>query len=629
MSDVRNSNASFDRDDQEEDSHNNTTTSTQQQHQQDQKAASVSFADELASASSTTNNNYHHDPNNNGSATTTNGDTLARKKKLEDLLRRASEELKTARTETAMLKEENEKLKTQVAEYHSAKQIQAGTSAVVKELQELRTRVRELLEKNLALDDELKESNRKYNELSQRYDEKQRALLAKNSASEGGSANANDSASNGEGLGYADRHSLKQQQQQSNGGGTAVTTGKAPLVRSPSPATQQRKPITTSSHATGAPLSPFSKRKQNQLLSGGDHHPHDSSAAAVNKVPLAPPPAVKVATTKRTPSSTNYGVNQAPRSPIKQQPLHSDRSTSSTAQLNGSIKPVGSSSRSATPNAKGPTTTTTAASAVTRRTPSASSASIRSSSVTSQQNNNANGISRSPLRKAPTSLAASSSSVNNTNRSLTPPPPQYTSASSLSSSNVTRRLNPPPPPPSTSSSTATKPPTTTTTTTSPPRRVSSASNKPKINSARKPISSLNNSTASNPEKSAFANVDVAAVRQADRNEAERAAATKHYNDVMLSRLRRAIAPAPTKQQIGEVVHAMVEELQKSLARHGASLQLKRKEPCVYWSGTKKLHLGVDSGKLVVTVGGGHTDLLEYMERHKLCTSNEETAATTS
>ena len=102
-------------------------------------------------------------------------------------------------------------------------------------------------------------------------------------------------------------------------------------------------------------------------------------------------------------------------------------------------------------------------------------------------------------------------------------------------------------------------------------------------------------------------------------------AVKDYNDMMLNRLRRAMAPQPSREQIGEVVHAMVHELQRQLLAHSrgaAKLHLKKMEPCVYYSEAvkKKLHLTIDSGRLVVKNGGGHVDFLEYVERNKLCSS---------
>ena len=105
-----------------------------------------------------------------------------------------------------------------------------------------------------------------------------------------------------------------------------------------------------------------------------------------------------------------------------------------------------------------------------------------------------------------------------------------------------------------------------------------------------------------------------------------AQATTNFNEVMMSRLRRAIAPPPTKEQLGEVVHAMVGELCKSLAKHGTRFPAQRLGPCVYQCGRRKLHLSVDSGRLVVKCGGGHVDLLEHIERNKLCVRADDDTA---
>ena len=93
---------------------------------------------------------------------------------------------------------------------------------------------------------------------------------------------------------------------------------------------------------------------------------------------------------------------------------------------------------------------------------------------------------------------------------------------------------------------------------------------------------------------------------------------RNYNEMMINRLRRAIAPPPTKEQMGEVVHAMVTELCRQLQKRGSRLPLKKLEPCVYHCGKRKMHLTVDSGRLVIKSGGGHVDLLEHIERNKLC-----------
>ena len=109
----------------------------------------------------------------------------------------------------------------------------------------------------------------------------------------------------------------------------------------------------------------------------------------------------------------------------------------------------------------------------------------------------------------------------------------------------------------------------------------------------------------------------AAQAQADA-EAQAAASAKHYNDLMMSRLRRAVAPPPTKEQLAAVVDAMMKELMSSLQKHGARLPAKKSGACAYQIGRRMVHLAVDSGRLVVKSGGGHVDLLEFIERNKMC-----------
>lgn len=94
---------------------------------------------------------------------------------------------------------------------------------------------------------------------------------------------------------------------------------------------------------------------------------------------------------------------------------------------------------------------------------------------------------------------------------------------------------------------------------------------------------------------------------------------------MATRLRRALAPPPTRQQLGGVVDAMVAELQRDLRRRqredpreGAPL-LHRLGSCTYrltWGQRRArvVHLTIDSGALCVVVGGGHVNFLEYMDR---------------
>jgi hypothetical protein len=104
-------------------------------------------------------------------------------------------------------------------------------------------------------------------------------------------------------------------------------------------------------------------------------------------------------------------------------------------------------------------------------------------------------------------------------------------------------------------------------------------------------------------------------------EAAVAAEERRFNDMMLSRLRRAIAPPPTREQMAEVVHAMVQELVKSASRNGLRIDLKKVGPCLYECGAgahkRRLHLSVDSRRLVVKCGGGHVDINEFIQRNRL------------
>ncbi|ORC85462.1 putative protein kinase [Trypanosoma theileri] len=106
-----------------------------------------------------------------------------------------------------------------------------------------------------------------------------------------------------------------------------------------------------------------------------------------------------------------------------------------------------------------------------------------------------------------------------------------------------------------------------------------------------------------------------------------------YNSEMITRLRRALAPPPTKEQLGEVIHAMVQEIVRDTRRRGLDLYMKRQAPCVYQctfgnDNTQKgkgvaarvVHLSIDSGRLTVKMGGGHVNFLDYLERNRLLLS---------
>lgn len=94
--------------------------------------------------------------------------------------------------------------------------------------------------------------------------------------------------------------------------------------------------------------------------------------------------------------------------------------------------------------------------------------------------------------------------------------------------------------------------------------------------------------------------------------------TNDPTDLALNRLRRSMAPPPTKEQMDEVIKAMVAEIQSQLASKGLNLPMRRLKECCYESGKKRFNLSVDSNRLMVKCGGGNVDFLEYIERNKLC-----------
>eukprot|EP00758_Cryptobia_borreli_P011199 Tbor_TRINITY_DN5634_c1_g2::TRINITY_DN5634_c1_g2_i1::g.9298::m.9298 len=94
--------------------------------------------------------------------------------------------------------------------------------------------------------------------------------------------------------------------------------------------------------------------------------------------------------------------------------------------------------------------------------------------------------------------------------------------------------------------------------------------------------------------------------------------TVGYGEMMTNRLRRAMTPIATKEQLKEKVHRMVHELQIKMRNEGMLFHITRVDNCVYQIGKRKIHLSVDSGKLMVKCGGGHVDFIEYIRRNKLC-----------
>eukprot|EP01062_Namystynia_karyoxenos_P066226 TRINITY_DN601_c1_g3_i2.p1 TRINITY_DN601_c1_g3~~TRINITY_DN601_c1_g3_i2.p1 ORF type:complete len:451 (+),score=125.21 TRINITY_DN601_c1_g3_i2:74-1354(+) len=88
---------------------------------------------------------------------------------------------------------------------------------------------------------------------------------------------------------------------------------------------------------------------------------------------------------------------------------------------------------------------------------------------------------------------------------------------------------------------------------------------------------------------------------------------------LLQRMRRAFDPPP-KETMGILVASMVKELRAMMRRRGVDVPLERCAPidaagCAYMLGSKKLHLAVTDGRLVVRSGSGHQDFLEFLSRY--------------
>eukprot|EP01063_Lacrimia_lanifica_P006967 TRINITY_DN14414_c0_g2_i1.p1 TRINITY_DN14414_c0_g2~~TRINITY_DN14414_c0_g2_i1.p1 ORF type:complete len:374 (+),score=165.97 TRINITY_DN14414_c0_g2_i1:71-1123(+) len=96
------------------------------------------------------------------------------------------------------------------------------------------------------------------------------------------------------------------------------------------------------------------------------------------------------------------------------------------------------------------------------------------------------------------------------------------------------------------------------------------------------------------------------------------------SDMMLDRMRRALAPPP-KETMGLLVQSMVQELRRVLRARGTELPLERKGDCLYVLGNKRVNLAVANGKLVVKTGGGSVDFLEYLERFMTSSSGRAPA----
>jgi hypothetical protein len=89
------------------------------------------------------------------------------------------------------------------------------------------------------------------------------------------------------------------------------------------------------------------------------------------------------------------------------------------------------------------------------------------------------------------------------------------------------------------------------------------------------------------------------------------------DEVLIHRMIRALSPPPTVSQMGKLVDSMVKELIRNLQLRGVDLPMRKVTNCVYLINNKRLNLAVISDKLVVKVGGGHQDFLEYLNKSKV------------
>jgi len=68
---------------------------------------------------------------------------------------------------------------------------------------------------------------------------------------------------------------------------------------------------------------------------------------------------------------------------------------------------------------------------------------------------------------------------------------------------------------------------------------------------------------------------------------------------------------------GDDVPQMVESLKVRFARHGMDLPIDHVGGNIYKMGVRKLHLAIMNDKLMVRVGGGHAELLDYINQKAL------------
>eukprot|EP00759_Apiculatamorpha_spiralis_P016140 PhF_6_TR22511/c0_g1_i1/m.31930 len=91
---------------------------------------------------------------------------------------------------------------------------------------------------------------------------------------------------------------------------------------------------------------------------------------------------------------------------------------------------------------------------------------------------------------------------------------------------------------------------------------------------------------------------------------------------MLRRIKRALAPPISAEQSATLVQGMFRELSETFLASGMVLSVEKesgtnKYIAIVGGKQKQLHLAVHSGQLVVQVGAGYEDFIQYVERHVL------------
>ncbi|KAJ9467706.1 hypothetical protein DIPPA_15630 [Diplonema papillatum] len=88
--------------------------------------------------------------------------------------------------------------------------------------------------------------------------------------------------------------------------------------------------------------------------------------------------------------------------------------------------------------------------------------------------------------------------------------------------------------------------------------------------------------------------------------------------LLVERMKRALAPAPTVDTMSILVDSMIAELRRGWRQRasGADIKLVKKARCKYAYRDRALNLQVVDGKLAFRAGGGYKDLLTYLEREE-------------